>query len=175
MHDDLVVDRGFLLNVGVRLRDVGLGLVVVVVRDEVLDGVPREEGLELLVELRGERLVVRQHQRRPVGLRDHRRHGEGLARSRDAQQHLVLVAALEAAHELVDRARLVALGLEVAHQLETGVGGGGGEARLVGPRPAGSGRFRLLGHFPMIHAGLPAKVRNGVGRRPRPSRGLTTV
>ena len=40
---DLVVDRGFLLDVGVGLRDVGLGLVVVVVGDEVLDGVLREE------------------------------------------------------------------------------------------------------------------------------------
>jgi hypothetical protein len=36
---DLVVDRGVLLDVGVRCRDVGLGLVVVVVADEVLDGV----------------------------------------------------------------------------------------------------------------------------------------
>ena len=38
---DLLVDRGLLLDVGVRLRDVGLGLVVVVVGDEVLDGVAR--------------------------------------------------------------------------------------------------------------------------------------
>jgi hypothetical protein len=34
---DLVVDERVLLDVGVRLGDVGLGLVVVVVRDEVLD------------------------------------------------------------------------------------------------------------------------------------------
>src|SRR6266704_405802 len=34
---DLVVDQRVLLDVGVRLRDVRLGLVVVVVRDEVLD------------------------------------------------------------------------------------------------------------------------------------------
>ena len=38
---DLLVDRGLLLDVGVRLRHVGLGLVVVVVGDEVLDGVAR--------------------------------------------------------------------------------------------------------------------------------------
>ena len=36
---DILVDRGVLLDVGVGLRDVRLGLVVVVVRDEVLDGV----------------------------------------------------------------------------------------------------------------------------------------
>jgi len=36
---DLLVDRRVLLDVGVGLRDVGLGLVVVVVGDEVLDRV----------------------------------------------------------------------------------------------------------------------------------------
>ena len=36
---DLVVDVGVLVDVGVGARDVRLGLVVVVVGDEVLDGV----------------------------------------------------------------------------------------------------------------------------------------
>ena len=39
---DLVVDRRFLLDVRVGRRHVGFGLVVVVVADEVLDGVARE-------------------------------------------------------------------------------------------------------------------------------------
>ena len=39
---DVVVDRAVLLDVGVGLRDVRLGLVVVVVRDEVLDSVVRQ-------------------------------------------------------------------------------------------------------------------------------------
>jgi hypothetical protein len=63
---DLLVARGLLLDVRVALGNVGLGLVVVVVGDEVLDGVCREEGAELLVELRGERLVVRKDERGPV-------------------------------------------------------------------------------------------------------------
>jgi hypothetical protein len=49
-----------LLDVGVGARHVGLGLVVVVVGDEILDRVVREEELELAVELRGQRLVGRQ-------------------------------------------------------------------------------------------------------------------
>jgi len=61
---DLVVDRGVLVDVGVALLDVGLGLVVVVVGDEVLDGVVREEIAKLLVELGRQRLVVGDHQRR---------------------------------------------------------------------------------------------------------------
>ncbi len=61
---DVLVDRGVFLDVDVALRDVRFGLVVVVVADEVVDGVVREEALELLVELGRERLVVREDERR---------------------------------------------------------------------------------------------------------------
>ena len=57
---DLLVARAVLLDVGVAPGDVRLGLVVVVVRDEVLNGVLGEELLELAVELRGQCLVVRE-------------------------------------------------------------------------------------------------------------------
>jgi hypothetical protein len=130
---DLVVDRGLLLDVGVGLGNVGLGLVVVVVGDEVLDGVSREERLELLVELGGESLVVGEDDRGPVHLRDHGGHGERLPGAGHAEEHLVLVPALEPVQELGDRPRLVSPGLEVAHQLEPGVGLGRGEVRLGGP------------------------------------------
>ena len=63
---DLVVDERVLLDVRVRRGDVRLGLVVVVVADEVLDGVVGEELLELAVELRRQRLVVRDDQRGPL-------------------------------------------------------------------------------------------------------------
>ena len=60
----LLVDGRFLLDVQVAGRDVGLGLVVVVIGDEILDRIAGKELLELVEELRGERLVVRQDQRR---------------------------------------------------------------------------------------------------------------
>ena len=63
---DLLVDRRVLLDVEVLGRDVGLGLVVVVVGDEVLDRVVGEERAELVAQLRGERLVVREHERRAL-------------------------------------------------------------------------------------------------------------
>jgi hypothetical protein len=50
----VLVDRAVLLDEQVALRDVGLGLVVVVVADEVLDRVLRKELAELAVELRRE-------------------------------------------------------------------------------------------------------------------------
>ncbi len=110
---DLLVDRGFLLDVGVGARNVGLGLVVVVVADEILDRVVRKERPELAVELGRQRLVGRQHQRRALGVLDHLRHREGLARSGHAEQDLGAVLALDALDDVADRLRLVALGLEV--------------------------------------------------------------
>jgi len=60
----LVVAAGVLLYIGVRPRQIGLRLVVVEVANVVLDGVVREELSELGVQLGGQGLVMRQHQRR---------------------------------------------------------------------------------------------------------------
>ena len=79
---DLVVDRRVLLDVGVARRHVGLGLVVVVVADEVLDPVVGEELAELVGQLGGQRLVGRDHQRRALHLLDGPRDGGALARCR---------------------------------------------------------------------------------------------
>ena len=98
--------------------DVRLGLVVVVVGDEVLDPVLREEPLELLVELRGERLVVREDERGPVERLDDLRHREGLPRPGDAEEDLVLLPLAEAADERLDRRGLVSLRRQVGDDLE---------------------------------------------------------
>ena len=115
---ELVVDRGFLLDVNVAGGNVGFGLVIVVIRYEVLDRVVREEGLELVIELRRQRLVVGQDQRRPVHLLDDLGHGERLARAGDAEQHLVLVAVVDAAGERLDGASLIALRFVRADEAE---------------------------------------------------------
>ncbi len=134
---DLLVDGRFLLDVGVGLGDVGLGLVVVVIGDEVLDRVVGEERLELLVELGGQGLVVGEDEGGPVHAGEDGGDGEGLAAARDPEQDLVLVPAQEPGRQLVDRPRLVAARLEVAGQPEAAVRGGGGEPRLFrsGPHP----------------------------------------
>src|SRR6185369_3389269 len=113
---DLFVDERVLLDVRVGRGDVGLGLVVVVVADEVVDGVVGEQGLELAVELVRQRLVVGDDQRRALDLLDDVGDREGLAAAGDAQQHLGRIAAPGGRDQLLDRARLVAhrreLGLE---------------------------------------------------------------
>ena len=115
---DLLVDRGFLLDVGVGARHVRFRLVVVVVRDEILHRVVGEEAPELAVELRGQRLVRRQDQRRALRRLDHLGHREGLARAGDAEQHLRAVVALHALDQVLDRGRLVALRLEIGFDLQ---------------------------------------------------------
>jgi hypothetical protein len=115
---DLLVDGGFLLDVGVRARDVGLRLVVVVVGDEILHRVVGEERLELAVELGGERLVGGENEGRALGVGDHLRHREGFSRPGDPQKHLVALLAADAVHELGDGRRLVARGLELGLQRE---------------------------------------------------------
>ena len=90
---DVVVARAVLLDVEVGLRNVGLRLVVVVVGDEVLDGVAGEELAELVAELRGERFVVRDDQRGPADLLDHPGHRRRLAGTGRAEQRLVALAA----------------------------------------------------------------------------------
>ena len=65
---NFVVDGRVLFDIRVRVRDVRLGLIVVVVGDKILDGVLREKFTEFRTELRGKRFVVREHERRAVQL-----------------------------------------------------------------------------------------------------------
>ncbi len=62
---NVLVDRGVLFNIRVGRRNVRFRLVIVVVRDEIFDGVVREEALQLPIQLSGERFVMRHHERRP--------------------------------------------------------------------------------------------------------------
>ena len=105
---DLVVDRGVLGDVEVGLGHVRLGLVVVVVRDEVADGVVGEELPELAVQLGGQGLVVGQHQRRAPDLLDHFGYRKRFAAARHSEERLVVVAAADPFGELRGRLRLIA-------------------------------------------------------------------
>ena len=64
--------------------------------------------LELAVELRGERLVVRKDERGPVERRDDVGHGERLARAGDAEQRGMLLPGAQPLQQLLDRLRLIA-------------------------------------------------------------------
>src|SRR5919198_4374406 len=116
----VLIDRSIFLDIGVGRRDVRLGLVVVVVRDEVLDRVMRQEALELSVELSRERLVVREHERGPAVMLDDVGHRHRLAGPGYAEERLEAVALLEPTSELGDCLWLVAGGLEWRLEVESG-------------------------------------------------------
>ena len=105
---DVLVDARVLLDIEVARGDVGLGLVVVVVGDEVLDRVLGEELAELRIELRCQGLVRREDERGSSDARDDVRHRVGLARTGHAEQRLGGEPVAEPLGELVDRFRLVA-------------------------------------------------------------------
>ena len=117
---DLVVDRRVLLDVGVGRREVRLGLVVVVVGDEVLDPVLGEQLTELAGELRGEALVRREHDRGALDRLDHPGDRERLPRAGDAEQRLVALPRAHPGGELGDRLGLIACSAEVGDELESG-------------------------------------------------------
>jgi len=108
---ELFVDGCFFFDVEVARGDIGLGLVVVVITDEVFHRVTGEELLELVVELGGEGFVMRQDEGWAIGFLDNLGHGEGLAGAGDAEEHLVFFSRSEAIHQFFNRAGLIAAGL----------------------------------------------------------------
>ena len=166
---DVLVDRGVLLDVGVRLRDVRLGLVVVVVRDEVLDRVVGQQLAQLVGQLGGQRLVGRHHERRALHPLDEPGRGGRLAGAGGAEQHDVVLAALHPLLEVLDGRGLVARrgvraddlerhtgALDLAHRAVLGV-----RERLVG---------QPFGVLPLTgRAGNLCRERHGieVNRAPR--------
>ena len=119
---DLLIGGGVLFDVGVRVGDVGLGLVVVVVGDKILHCVVGEELLELAAQLGSEGLVVGQHQGGLLHPLDDLGHGVGLAGAGDAQQGLLLDPQLHAPGEHVDGLGLIAGGRVFAYHLKVAHG-----------------------------------------------------
>ena len=136
---DRLVHRAFLLDVGVGARHIGLGLVIIVIGDEELDRIVGEEARKFAVELGGEDLVGREHERRALQRLDHLGHGVGLARAGDAEQDLGLLLLAELIDQFGDRRRLVARRLIIGDQPERlaafrlfGAGGAVGDEGLAG-------------------------------------------
>ena len=115
---DVFVDGGVFFDEGVRSGDVGFRLVVVVVGNEVFDGVVREEFAHFAVKLGSESFVRREDERGALRAGDDVRHGEGFAGTGHAEQGLLGEAVLQPFEELGNGSRLVAGGLIIADELE---------------------------------------------------------
>ena len=99
-------------------RDVGFGLIIVVIRYEILHRVFGEKLLELAVELCRQCLVVAEDERGTLHAGDDIGHGEGLARAGHSEQCLRLGAVVYPLRQLVDGLRLVARGLVLRIEFE---------------------------------------------------------
>jgi len=130
---DMFIDRGILLDEQVALGHVGFRLVVIVVADEVFDGVFREKVAKLAVQLSGQGLVRREDDGGPAHARNHVGHGVGLARTGHAQQGLEGQAIGYPFGQSCNRGRLVAGRRKRLVQAERRIGKGD------------NGGFRVLG------------------------------
>ncbi|CAI8178501.1 MAG: Uncharacterised protein [Alphaproteobacteria bacterium] len=105
---NLLVNIAFFFDVSVGARHIGFGLVIIVIRDEILDRIFREEALKLAVKLRRQCFVGGQHKGRALGTLNDLRHGEGLAAAGYAEQHLIALLIFNAVNQFFNGLRLVA-------------------------------------------------------------------
>ena len=119
-HVDLLVDRGGLGDVGIRDRHIGLGLVIVVVGDEIFNGIVGEKFPQLIAKLGRQGLVVGQHQGGSARAGDHIGDRKGFAGAGGAQQGLVALAAIHAPDHGLNGRGLVAFGFVGGVELEVG-------------------------------------------------------
>ena len=89
---NFIVDGRILFDIQILARDIRLGLVVVIIGNEIFHRIIGEKLPKLCAKLGGKGLVVGKDQGGTVDLFDHVCHGEGLARARHAEKHLVFHA-----------------------------------------------------------------------------------
>ena len=104
---DLVIDIRILLDVGIRRREIRLRLIIIIVGNEILDRIFREELLHLGIKLCRQGLVMRDDQRRLLQSLDDICHRKGLAGAGNTEQGLELISLLEAERQLFDGLRLI--------------------------------------------------------------------
>ena len=78
---NLIIDRAIFLDISIARWHIGFWLVVIVVRDEILDRILWKEFLELPIELSRQRFIVGDDQGRLIDLGNDLAHGIGLPRT----------------------------------------------------------------------------------------------
>ena len=107
---NLFIDRCLFLDIGSTLHDIGLWLVIVIVRDEIMHRILWKKLLEFLSELRSEGFIVRHDEGGTLELRDDIRHREGLSRTSHSEEGLEIIARTDGGDELLDRGSLITSG-----------------------------------------------------------------
>ncbi len=107
----LLVDRAVLFDEEILSGQIGFGLIVVIVGDEVFDVIVRKKTFEFAVELRGQCFVVRHNQCGLTRLFDHLCHRIGFAAACDTQECLILITFQDRITDRFNGLRLVTGGL----------------------------------------------------------------
>jgi hypothetical protein len=115
---DVLVSRCILLDVRVGRRHVRFWLVIVVVGDEVLDRVVREESAKFTVQLCSKGLVVRENHGGPLHALNDLGCGHCFSASGDSEERLVRETLVYSLDELLDRLGLIPGGSVVGFELE---------------------------------------------------------
>ncbi len=109
---NMLIDRRILLDEGIARRHIGFRLIVVVIRDEILDRIFRKKLAHFRIQLRRQRLIRRHDDGRTTQARNDIGHGVGLARARHAEQGLIFQAILKTFGNLGDGLGLITRRLE---------------------------------------------------------------
>ena len=105
---NLLVDLSVFFDISVGVGDVGLGLVIVIVRNKIVHGGGREKVGVFLGELSGQCFIVRDNECRPSNLSDDIGASKSFARAGHAEQGLMAFAFFHPRHQFGNRLRLVA-------------------------------------------------------------------
>ena len=115
---NFLIDRGILFNKCVRVRYVGLRLVIIIIGNKILHRVVGKKLLKLRAQLGRKGLVVGQHQGGALHLLDDLGHGKRLPRAGYPQKRLLLQAMFYAGRQRRNGRRLVSRRCIFADQLK---------------------------------------------------------
>ena len=93
------------------MRNISLRLIVVVIRNKILNSVLGKKFAELTAQLRRKGFIVRKNQGRTVKVRNNVCHCKGFSRTRNAEKRLLLISVQNTLSEFFYCLRLIARGL----------------------------------------------------------------
>ena len=110
-----VVNAQIFFYVYIGYRQVGLGLVIIVIGDKILDSIFGKEGFKFPVKLGGECFIRCKHKGRTLCFLNDMRHGKGFTRTSNPQQNLRFHPLPNVGNQLFNGSGLVAGGSKICY------------------------------------------------------------
>ena len=116
---DSFVDRHFFIDVQIPFCKICFRLVIVVMRDKVIDCIFWKIACNFMVQLPRQRFVVAEDERWDIQSFNHVRHSKGLAASRNSEQNAAFLPIFQLLDKRIDSAGLVSRWFEFTVQLKS--------------------------------------------------------